>query len=57
MADRANREIPSLPADYMVPEVWSWDAPSGGAFASINRPVAGATHEKILPVGEHPLQL
>ena len=57
MADRTNREIPSLPADYMVPEVWSWDAPSGGAFASINRPVAGATHEKILPVGEHPLQL
>ncbi|RIX26892.1 glutathione-dependent disulfide-bond oxidoreductase [Sphingomonas edaphi] len=41
----------------MVPEVWSWDAPSGGAFASINRPVAGATHDKILPVGEHPLQL
>lgn len=57
MADWANSEIPSLPADYVVPEVWSWDAPSGGAFASINRPVAGATHHKILPVGEHPLQL
>jgi GST-like protein len=42
---------------YTPPEVWTWDAPSGGAFASINRPIAGATHEKPLPVGEHPFQL
>jgi GST-like protein len=37
--------------------VWTWDAPSGGQFENINRPVAGATHEKELPVGKHPLQL
>lgn len=42
---------------YTPPKVWTWDAASGGAFASINRPVAGATHEKALPVGKHPLQL
>jgi len=42
---------------YTPPEVWTWEAPSGGSFASINRPVAGATHERELPVGEHPLQL
>ncbi len=39
------------------PKVWTWDAESGGRFASINRPVAGATHDKDLPVGKHPLQL
>src|SRR6516164_5850856 len=43
--------------DYTPPEVWTWTKPSGGRFASINRPVAGATHEKELPVGRHPLQL
>lgn len=43
---------------YVPPRVWTWDAgKTGGAFASINRPIAGATHEKDLPVGEHPLQL
>lgn len=42
---------------YVPPKVWTWDAPSGGQFASINRPIAGATHEKELPVGRHPLQL
>ena len=42
---------------YQPPEVWTWDAESGGRFAGINRPVSGATHEKDLPVGEHPLQL
>ncbi|TJW03875.1 MAG: glutathione-dependent disulfide-bond oxidoreductase [Mesorhizobium sp.] len=42
---------------YMPPKVWTWNKPSGGAFASINRPIAGPTHEKELPVGKHPLQL
>lgn len=42
---------------YVPPEVWTWTQPNGGAFASINRPVAGSTHEKKLPVGAHPLQL
>src|SRR3546814_4961212 len=43
---------------YVPPRVWTWDAgETGGAFASINRPIAGATHEKDLPIGEHPLQL
>ncbi len=42
---------------WVPPEVWTWSAPSGGKFASINRPVAGATHDKALPVGRHPLQL
>lgn len=44
-------------SDYTPPGVWEWDAGSGGTWASINRPTAGATHEKQLPVGEHPLQL
>ena len=44
-------------ADYQPPEVWTWDASSGGRFASINRPVAGPTHDKELPIGRHPLQL
>jgi GST-like protein len=44
-------------SDYVPPKVWTWTKPSGGAFASINRPVAGPTHEKELPVGRHPLQL
>jgi GSH-dependent disulfide-bond oxidoreductase len=43
--------------DYTPPKVWTWTKPSGGAFANINRPVAGATHEKELPIGRHPLQL
>lgn len=43
--------------DYTPPKVWTWDQASGGRFASINRPVAGATHDKDLPVGRHPLQL
>ena len=42
---------------YTPPKVWKWDAESGGRFASINRPISGATHEKDLPVGKHPLQL
>lgn len=47
----------NLPAGYVPPPVWTWNAPSGGAFASINRPVSGATHDSPLPVGSHPLQL
>jgi GSH-dependent disulfide-bond oxidoreductase len=43
--------------EYIPPNVWSWDSESGGKFANINRPIAGATHEKPLPVGKHPLQL
>ena len=43
--------------EYVPAKVWTWDAESGGTFASINRPIAGATHEKPLPVGKHPLQL
>ncbi|KGM89368.1 Glutathione S-transferase [Roseovarius mucosus DSM 17069] len=42
---------------YTPPEVWTWEAPSGGQFASINRPISGATHDKDLPVGQHPFQL
>ena len=43
---------------YTPPEVWTWDKDKGGGrFAAINRPIAGATHEKTLPVGKHPLQL
>jgi len=41
-------------SDYVPPKVWVWDKPSGGQFANINRPIAGATHEKALPVGRHP---
>ncbi|WP_170317796.1 glutathione-dependent disulfide-bond oxidoreductase [Paroceanicella profunda] len=44
-------------ADYIPPKTWTWDAESGGNWASINRPVAGATHDAELPVGRHPLQL
>jgi GST-like protein len=45
------------PADYTPPKIWTWDKGSGGRFASINRPIAGATHDKELPVGKHPFQL
>src|SRR5258705_574963 len=43
--------------DYTPPKVWSWTKPNGGRFENINRPTAGPTHEKDLPVGRHPLQL
>jgi GST-like protein len=43
--------------DYVPPKVWTWEQPSGGQFANINRPVAGPTHDQALPVGTHPLQL
>jgi len=45
------------PSAYTPPNVWTWNKESGGRFASINRPIAGATHDKELPVGKHPFQL
>src|SRR5512140_2050281 len=47
----------SDPAAYTPPKIWTWDKESGGRFANINRPIAGSTHEKELPVGRHPFQL
>ena len=43
--------------EYLVPDVWAWEEESGGTFGSINRPIAGATFDKSLTIGEHPLQL
>jgi len=43
--------------NYVPPKVWQWDQASGGKFANINRPIAGPTHDKELPIGDHPLQL
>jgi GST-like protein len=47
----------SSSSEYTPPKVWTWSKPSGGQFANINRPIAGPTHDKALPVGRHPLQL
>ncbi|BAO94167.1 glutathione-dependent disulfide-bond oxidoreductase [Caballeronia insecticola] len=47
----------SEPESYVPPKVWVWDKPNGGAFANINRPTAGATHDRPLPRGEHALQV
>ena len=47
----------NVTSEYVPPKVWTWTKPSGGRFASINRPIAGPTHDKELPVGRHPLQL
>ena len=44
-------------SDYTPPKIWTWNKANGGAFANINRPIAGPTHDKELPVGRHPLQL
>ncbi|SKB34274.1 glutathione-dependent disulfide-bond oxidoreductase [Sphingopyxis flava] len=44
-------------SEYVPPKIWTWDKESGGRFANINRPVAGPTHDKELPIGKHPLQL
>jgi len=44
-------------ADYMPPKIWAWNKENGGRFANINRPIAGSTHDKDLPVGKHPMQL
>jgi len=43
--------------EYAPPKVWTWEQPNGGAFASINRPIAGSTHDAELPLGKHPFQL
>src|ERR1700733_11783309 len=45
------------PSPYMPPKIWAWDKENGGRFAKISRPIAGSTHDKVLPVGKHPLQL
>ncbi|WP_411287681.1 glutathione-dependent disulfide-bond oxidoreductase [Phenylobacterium sp.] len=47
----------SEPTEYVPPKVWTWNKESGGRFAAINRPIAGPTHDKDLPVGRHPFQL
>ncbi len=47
----------SSTTDYTPPQVWTWNKANGGRFANINRPIAGPTHEKELPVGRHPFQL
>ena len=47
----------SDPTPYTPPAVWTWNQANGGRFADINRPTAGPTHDKELPVGRHPLQL
>lgn len=51
--DPANNQ----PAGYVPPAVWQWEPGNGGQFANINRPISGATHDKDLPVGKHPIQL
>jgi GST-like protein len=57
MTDETDRKPENQPAGYEPPEIWTWDQENGGKFASINRPIAGPTHDKDLPVGEHPFQL
>ncbi len=53
-----NRQGPHMSdKNYIPPKVWTWEQESGGRFASINRPISGATHDKELPVGKHPFQL
>ncbi|MFK3690227.1 glutathione-dependent disulfide-bond oxidoreductase [Agrobacterium tumefaciens] len=52
-----NSSADNFPAGYEVPKVWTWEKGNGGQFANINRPIAGPTHDKELPVGKHPLQL
>ena len=47
----------SSSSEYVPPKVWVWNKASGGRFANINRPIAGPTHDKELPVGKHPFQL
>src|SRR5476651_1528173 len=47
----------SSASDYTPPKVWAWNKENGGRFANINRPIAGPTHDKELPIGRHPMQL
>ncbi len=47
----------TMPPEYTPPKVWTWNKANGGRFANTNRPIAGPTHDKELPVGRHPLQL
>jgi GST-like protein len=54
---QTSKGISVADSPYTPPKVWKWDAESGGRFAKINRPISGATHEKDLPLGKHPLQL
>src|SRR5215475_4072506 len=56
---RRNRRLRGMLSmtEYTPPKVWTWSKPNGGTFANINRPFAGPTHDKELPVGRHPLQL
>jgi GSH-dependent disulfide-bond oxidoreductase len=54
---KSGREAMSDGSEYVPPRIWTWDQQSGGRFAKINRPVAGPTHDKALPIGRHPLQL
>jgi GST-like protein len=56
LLDAGAEAMTDVPA-YSPPKIWIWDKQNGGAFAHINRPIAGPTHEKVLPVGRHPLQL
>jgi GST-like protein len=49
--------VSSEPSGYTPPKIWTWTKENGGRYAKTNRPIAGATHEKALPVGHHPLQL
>src|SRR3954453_15523969 len=56
-ASISGAETMSVTTEYTPPKVWTWNTPSGGRFANINRPVSGATHAKELPVGRHPVQL
>lgn len=56
MSSESGAEV-NFPAGYVPAKVWTWDKANGGAFANINRPVSGATHEQALPRGKHPLQL
>ena len=57
MSDAEQALPENQPAGYVPPKVWTWDKESGGRFAAINRPISGATHDKALPVGKHPIQL
>jgi GST-like protein len=54
---QVTKDIPMSDSSYTPPKVWTWNKDGGGRFASINRPIAGPTHDKDLPVGAHPFQL